>query len=310
MLAGSDGSELQVLARSKFPDIYNPAATPAWSPDGEFIVCADQSTTDKVSRLVAINISDGSETHFCSQKWSSVNRIVWFRDGSGLLMTAKVRSANHQIWRISYPGGATIRITNDLNEYSGVSLTSDGGSLITVQSELRSSIWIAPFGRAVQAKQIVSGRFDGAKGIAWTPDCKIIHASWDNKLWLFDANGGNIRQLTPEDRQDFAPAVSPDGQTVYFTSIQGNILELWKMNRDGTNPAQLAPLSAYPQCSPDGGWILYGALIENGIKIMKMSTLDGNASLLMGRTAFGPAISPDGRKIACYLGDETEFAKM
>ena len=157
-----------------------------------------------------------------------------------------------------------------------------------------------------QAKQITSGRYDGANGIAWTPDGKILHATWDYKLWLIDSDGGNSQRLTPDEREDLSPAVSPDGQTIFFTTIRGSTFELWKMEINGTKPVQLAPLSAYPQCTQDGNWVIYGSFAKGKVTIKRMSTKGGDAFPLIEKFAFMPTISPDGNKIACYLGDETE----
>ena len=308
MLANSDGSDVKVLAKRKFPDIYSPFATPAWSPDGKVIVCID--SRDKIYLFVEIDIDDGSERHFCSKKWNRVNRVAWLPDGSGLLLVATYQSVNRQIWYVSYPEGEPKRITNDLNNYLGVSLTADGGSLLTVQSEQSSSIWLAPSEKVDQTKQITSGWYDGANGIAWTPDSKILHATWDYKLWLMDADGSNPQRLTPDERKDFSPAVSPDGQTIFFTTIRGNTFELWKMDINGTKPVQLAPLSAYPRCVPNGNWVVYGSVVDGKLTIMKMSIKDGNAFQLTDKNAYGPDISPDGNKIACYLGNESQPDKL
>src|SRR5205809_74569 len=79
------------------------------------------------------------------QRWWRVERLAWLRDGSGLVFTAKEGIASpSQIWHLSYPGGQARRITNDLHNYLGLSLTADSAALVTVQSEQVSNIWIAP----------------------------------------------------------------------------------------------------------------------------------------------------------------------
>ena len=47
-----------------------------------------------------------------------------------------------QIWYIPYPGGTAERITNDLNNYTGVTLTADSSAFVTVQREVMSNIWV------------------------------------------------------------------------------------------------------------------------------------------------------------------------
>ena len=310
MLANSDGSDIKVLANQRLPEVFGSLSSPAWSPDGKMIVHAQILGIDKKYTLIAIDIHNGAIKQLCPQKWLSINSIDWLDDGSGLFLVSRSQTSNYQIWYLSYPGRELKRITTDLNNYRGVSLTADGGSLITVLSEQNSSIWMSYLGNEDNAKQITQGRYDGQRGITWLPDGKILHASRDYKLWLINSDGTNAQRLTPDDRRDFSPSVSPDGQTIFFTTVRGSILELWKMNVDGTKAVQIAPLSAYPRCAPNGDWIVYGSVVDDKFAIMKMSIKDGDIFQLTDKSAYGPDISPDGNKIACYLGNESQPDKL
>lgn len=86
---------------------------------------------------------------------------------------------NSQLWQLSYPGGEERKITNDLSDYRGVSLTSDSSGLITLQENRSLSLWIAPPGGTGHATQITArtGKTDGMLGVAWTPDGRIVYYS-------------------------------------------------------------------------------------------------------------------------------------
>jgi Tol biopolymer transport system component len=310
MLANTDGSDIKVLANQKLPEVFGSLSSPAWSPDGKIILHSQILGSDKKYTLVAIDIHNGTIKQFCPQKWLSIHSIDWLDDGSGLFVVSRSQTSNYQIWYLSYPGRELKRITTDLNNYRGVSLMADGGSLITVLSEQNSSIYVSRLGSEDNAKQITRGRYDGQRGISCLPDGKILHASRDYKLWLINSDGTNAQRLTPDDRRDFSPSVSPDGQTIFFTTVRGSLLELWKMNVDGTKAVQIAPLSAYPRCAPNGDWIVYGSVVDDKLTIMKMSITNGNAFQLTDKSAYGPDISPDGNKIACYLGNESQPDKL
>ena len=44
-----------------------------------------------------------------------------------------------QLWRLSFPGGQLSRLTNDLSDYVGVSMTADRNSLVTMRSDTRAN---------------------------------------------------------------------------------------------------------------------------------------------------------------------------
>lgn len=94
--------------------------------------------------------------------------VAWLADGSGLLVVALDEAASAlQIWHISYPSGEVRKVTNDLNHYIRLSLTADSSTLVTVQTEVTSDVWIVPLADASRARQISSGR----------PSGKIVYAS-------------------------------------------------------------------------------------------------------------------------------------
>ena len=72
--------------------------------------------------------------------------MLWLPDASGLIIAAQPESSSigTQIWFLPYNGGPARRITNDLNGYGEVSLglTSDSGTIATIQQVNVSSIWI------------------------------------------------------------------------------------------------------------------------------------------------------------------------
>lgn len=308
-IAKADETEEKVLVRSIFPHGLF-VSSPAWSPDGTVILCGEYIADEAACCLVEINSDDGTKRLISSQRWRTIENIVWSPNGSGFLVTASYQSFDNQIWYISYPDGEFTRITNDLNHYSGLSLTRDASKLITVQSERHSNIWILPEGKTEQARKITSGRNEGAVGITWTPECEIAYAEWDGKIWLIDKNGNNPRRLSSDENYDFSPAVSPDGQLIVFTSSPISAFEMWKMDINGSNREKLDGYAGDPQISPDGNWIIYTSFLEGKFTLRKVSIHGGESVSVSDETAMLAAISHDGKKIACFLGDETEPDKL
>jgi Tol biopolymer transport system component len=91
-------------------------------------------------------------------------------------------------------------------------------------------------------------------------------------VYLMNADGSNIRRLTPPDLEAFLPNWSPDGQKVAFsTRIVSGVLdeEIWVINADGTNPTRLTNNNSHwngyhtgfhdfrPSWSPQGDAIVF-----------------------------------------------------
>src|SRR5262249_50891960 len=87
MIANVDGSGERRLATRPSNEPYD---FPAWSPDGEVIVCTVGTPGREGNQrgITELRVKDGAERPLTTQKWQSVRRKVWAPDGSGLLFDA------------------------------------------------------------------------------------------------------------------------------------------------------------------------------------------------------------------------------
>ena len=307
MIVNADGSGEQKLATYKIPDLFLQAE---WSPDDRVIAAATRKIAGGFrNEMVAIQVADRSEKIIGSDKWLALGGFGWLADGSGLVMSALGQtpgSRQLQIWQLTYPEGKTKRITNDLNNYNGVSLSSDSQSLVTVQSDAVANIWIVPDGDVSRARQITSGsgRFDQ---ISLAPDGRMVYISNTSgtaDIWLMDSDGKNQKQLTADAGVNVFPAASPDGRFVVFDSNRGGnpaTFNLWRVGIDGSNPRQLTQGEGeyFPTCSPDSKWVVYTPLSTGSkLSLWKIPIDGGDPIQINERIAVKPVISPDGKWIA------------
>ena len=316
IVANADGTGERKLATRRAPDFFS-VEGPAWSPDGWQIVCAvgRNEFNRPLMGVVEVQADSGQERLLTPLHWDFVGQVAWPAGGSAVLMDAWDSSASlltRQIWQLSAADGTARRITNDLVSYHGVSVTADGGALVSVRATRATNFWVAPGQDPTAARQITSGAGDlvgEVMGVAWTPDGRVVYgsnASGNLDVWVMDADGRNQRQLTVDAQLDLKPTVAPDGRFVVFVSWRTGSAHLWRMDTDGTNLTQLTRgrSETYPHISPDGRWVVYNQIERGESTLWKVSTAGGTPVRLSGAFTMLPAVSPDGQLVACFYEDE------
>jgi serine/threonine protein kinase/Tol biopolymer transport system component len=325
MVANIDGSGEKKLASRKSPNNFT-GSSPSWSPDGQTIAIGQEDVTGGIFRsVVGVRVEDGTEQPFTDRKWSGnyTPDLAWLSDNSGVLVTASEQAgSNPQIWFLAWPGNEARQVTSDLSAFSNVSVTSDSSTVCAVRSESITNLWVADNTDLDNAQPITSGaeRFDGANGISWTPDGRIIFSSQaggEQNIWIVGADGGGNRQISSSARRNRAPAVSPDGRYIIWQSNRGSGLTLWRMNIDGGSPKQLTKGGSdyEPQISPDGKWVVFTRVEPGRFKVglWKVSLEGGEAMPIVGgsSTSWSNVVSPDGTKIAyTEAGSRGNYSKI
>jgi Tol biopolymer transport system component/predicted Ser/Thr protein kinase len=311
VVANLDGSGERQAASRKTPAYFITEGRISWSPDGKLIACPAgySGAASYYQNVVAVPAGGGPERPLTSEKWFEVLAATWLADGRGLVLAMTERPAgNSQLYYLSYPGGELRRITNDLNNYFGVSATADSSAVVTVQSDLVANLWVAPVDQAAEARQITSGvaRRDGAKGLSWTPDGRIVFssgASGNLEIWIANADGSASRQLTSDRGVVAYPCACPGGRTILFTSLRvTGSAHVWRMDPEGGSLRQVTSGSGelFSECSPDGKWLAYTQNLAS--PTLWKAPLEGGKPIHLGEeVASYPSVSPDGKQIAAVL---------
>ena len=313
MVANVDGSGEQPLAARKSPESFYPLffTGPSWSPDGQLIACA-LANYESGSRVdvVAFRVQDGKAQVLTRQPWPYIGRVEWLPDSSGLLMIAGEHQAvitaaggTAQVYHLSYPEGEVRSVTNDLNFYRVLSLTNDGTKLVTVEMNFPASISVIPIHDPKGATQITSGKLEGY-GVSFTPEGKIVFSSdagGKPDIWIAGADGAKRKQLTSNAGSNLTPTVSRDGRHIAFISDRTGNRNVWRMDIDGGNAVRLTGglSDELPRFSPDGRWVVYSSLDPGEPGLWKVSVDGGDPVRITDKDAHGPAVSPDGKLIAC-----------
>ena len=307
LVANADGTEERKIATrrggKRFGNFFNGGVV--WSPDGKRIATVAHATDSagRFTNVLEVPVEGGEERILTSQRWYQIQRLAWLSDGSGLLMTAAEKGSelrSQQIWHISYPGGDALKITEDLNNYEGISLNADSSVLVTIQLNEAMDIWVAPDGdadRATQFKSVSSNR-DGFDGIRWTPDGKIVFNSMaggngNEGIWIMEGDGKNRKQLSTAESMDYGPSITTDGRHIVFTSERTGAPAGWRMDIDGGNPKQLTRGGV----AAGTEWLVY----QDRQTLWKMPIDGGQQVQLSEERLVRCATSHDGKMIACSL---------
>lgn len=308
VIADVDGKNPQIFAKKNYPNtFFSEGQAVAWSPDGNTIACLVNQSDASANyfTIVGVNPKDGSEISLGERHWYEVSGIEWAKNSRGLFISAKDKlSAHTQIWMLPFSNGEPRQITNDLNEYSWLSVTADGESLAAIQTNAVNSVFVGEIG-ADDFKEIVS-EVGELNPLVWTPDGKIVFSSGKDgvsNLWMMNADGTQRRQLTANAQIDARGlCISPDGKYLVFVSRRAGQSNLWRTDTEGGDLTQLTDgeADAYPRCLPDRPSVIFQRGIYTKPMLWKVPLAGGKAEQLTEFRAKWAAISNDGSRISYF----------
>ncbi len=288
---------------------------PAWSPDGQVIACYTLQRGGSLTSLVAVDVNTGSQRVFFRSETAVLSRPAWLPDGSGLLALAADQGfdfTRRQIVFLPYLKGMWHRVTRDTNNYSDISLSSDGHTLATVLSEEHQNLFVMPSGgRSDQAKQVSSGA--NVHHFSWGRDGQLF-VDQDLALTMLDpASGAKTALMSEKGSLLISPSACPDGHSIVFAlAFHGGqpTQNIWRTDGSGGNLKQLSNNNddGNPVCSPDSTFVLYR---DGNDRLWKVPSEGGTAQKLSDleiSSTYG--ISRDGRAAAFatlqHLGEHQE----
>ncbi|MBV8898188.1 MAG: protein kinase [Acidobacteriaceae bacterium] len=320
VMANADGSNARKLTTRRRPFYYSRLGL-AWSHDGNSVFCLAGSEpfyTANAYGLVKIDVASGSETRVAGRSWAQAGSLISSVDGRMLIVAASEHSDHDlQLWRVSYPDGRVTRITRDLSNYAKLSLSANSQELLAIRRERTQDLWTMRTTDADRMREVSNGAIPGLNSAAWTRDGDIVYSASSGQFlntWKMSSSGQNLIQLSKAAADQNELAATPDGRYLLYQA--GG--KIWRMNSDGSQARQLTTgnLDVHPDVSPDSRWVVYASFqgwspsVGGRPMIWKVPIDGGEAIQVTKDNNSVPAVSPDGKLIACayFLYDKPQSA--
>ena len=260
LIANADGSGEKTIFTGS---MTVPLVAPVWSPDGTVIAALSypQSEGD-ITSVETIDPANGNSKTVYRSKDMVIQDQAWLPRQNGLTMIFRGPDTffrQRQIGIISYPQLQFRQVTADTNDYSSLSVSSDGSTVASVMRQTTGDIWVSSGEKPdySDAKQLSSGEVLWT--VSWSSDGKIL-AEQDSTIKLTGLDGIGTSLPGEKDTTSQNPHGCPDGLVVFTrTILKSGTRNLWVSAADGTGLRQLTSGKFEDQaaCSPDGKWVFY-----------------------------------------------------
>ncbi len=302
--ANLDGSDQKTIYSGK-GIVYS---NPAWSPDGKQIAVIE-ALPDDLSGIAIIDPTAGKTRHFTRlpEPEFEPTLLLWTPDGQGLLVLYRdMDSSMRQIAYVSYPAGKFYHITNDLNAYSGISLSADGKNIGTVVVPDEIALEVYPAGRFDDGTMAIS--LSDAYWADWISDDQIVFANQEHELVSFSLKSG---EKTPLLLDHTLLSYDPEAcgpRSIVFTGVpQSNTADthIYALDLPEGTPRQLTfgKSDQYMRCTPDGKLLVYYTFDDHSIR--KLALPGGQPETLVSadRRPYNQFdITADGKQLLVNLG--------
>src|SRR6267143_1915824 len=286
-----------------------------WSPDGKRIAYAQNFGTDQEQQTIsAFVVANSRETPLFSFVDERIYELRWMPDGRGLLVRYTDKSTNFargQIGYVSYPEGKFEPLTNDTNNYSTLSLSGDGRTLTTIQSQRESELDLLPAagGGAGGTLPGLAKQLRQARDVAWLSDSELLLVLPD-RLLQTSTDGAKQTELFSDSNASLGAAAVCGGGRSIVVIMRGRegraSANLWRMDADGSNLKRLTEgeNDVLPVCSTEGKWVYYTNRKAN--RWMRVPLEGGKSEVLPSTGVPGSApfplssISRDDRVLVAY----------
>ena len=163
----------------------------------------------------------------------------------GRVVFTSVRDGDMEIYSMNGDGSDVRRLTDRLGPDGGPFFSPDGSKIVFRGREIQPGPELDDYQSLLEQE-------------LWRPT--------ELELFVMDADGGNLRQVTSLAGASFAPFWHPDGERIIFSSNwhnpDGRNFDLFMIHEDGSDLEQITfndSFDGFPMFSPSGGQLVFAS---------------------------------------------------
>jgi Tol biopolymer transport system component len=260
-------------------------ASPLVSPDG---------TTLAFVRLMAAEAADiyvtplgGGALRRLTFDGQAKLGIAWTSDSREIVF-ASSHQGSFRLWRIALRGGEPRPITSGGEDSYSPAIARSGNRLAYTVARNDINLWCIGISGSTPLKVGPATRLISSNRVQtdaqFSPDSRKIAfksgRSGPNEIWVSDADGEQMEQLTHIGSSSGSPRWSPDGSQIAFDSRPYGNPDIFVIRADGGMPRRLTTNPAedvVPSWSYDRKWIYFASNRTGQFQIWKVPARTGES---------------------------------
>jgi Tol biopolymer transport system component/DNA-binding winged helix-turn-helix (wHTH) protein len=289
-------------------------ALPAFSHNGEYLAYGCFRSEDEAA-LYSLPLPDGTPKMIVPFLVDP-NGLTWSADDKKLIYSRYLGRGSHELREVTVATGSMKRLALE-GSAMRPTVSPRGDKLAYNSLSVSSTIWrrdlLHPESPSVELFPSSRTQYDAQ----YSPDGKRIAfaslRSGVEGVWLSDADGGNLVQISNPNHVSGSPHWSPDGNKVAFDSRPLDRWEIYVADVTERIPRKLATniSGVYrPHWSRDGKWIYFSSYEAGRGGIYRCPASGGDAVLLSkDLDGFDAQESFDGKTLYFAIHDEPSTLK-
>lgn len=225
--------------------------SPSWSPDGSAIAYYSRPTEGGPCELRVVDLATRRMITLATDKNEmGPTPASWSVDGSRLAFSAIHERDRSHIWTVNRDGSGLRNLS--------AKAVSRGAAWPSMSPDGKQVIWIADHRDRMpimvtdtetgESKELTPEKATSNEAPRWSPDGqRIVFASTrasidvpQNDIFVMDADGSNVRNISRHPGEDFDPKWSADGRSIVFASLRSGTSHLYEADLVNGSVKQLS----------------------------------------------------------------------
>lgn len=213
---------------------------------------------EAVSVLETVDVATGARTVLQEFDYI-VEAPNWMPDGQRLLYNSQ-----GSLWLFDLASKTSEKLdTGACNRCNNDHVLSPDGAQVGFSCGWPDSqVYVVPLAGGAPRQVTVNGP---SYLHGWSPDGKALaycaFRETGHDIYTIPAEGGEEVRLTSTPGLDDGPEYAPDGRHIWFNSVRTGLMQVWRMEADGSCQTQMTldgdSNSWFPHLSPDGSQVAY-----------------------------------------------------